>query len=175
MERDTLDALGAALAYPEPGFRERLEAGAAAGGPLGELVEALRGLDLAELQELYTRTFDLNPVCALEVGWHLYGEAYERGRFLVRMRDLLRRLDLPEGTELPDHLTAVLPALGRLDPEEAAPFAAAYLMPALAKMREGLAGKDNPYEKALDAVERTVAKIAAIAATPARESEEAHA
>ena len=27
-----------------------------------------------QLQELFIQTFDLNPVCSLEMGWHLFGE-----------------------------------------------------------------------------------------------------
>ncbi len=71
-------------------------------------------------EELYTRTFDLNPVCALEIGWHLFGEDYERGAFLVRMRDQLRRARARRG-----HRTARPPDLGarrfgRMEATEAA-------------------------------------------------------
>jgi len=159
MDREIYDGLGRILSYPGPIFRKNLEicwahaavANRAAAAFLWDLLEETRGMSTPDLQELYTRTFDLNPVCALDVGWHLYGEAYERGRFLVRMREMLRQVGIAEGTELPDHLTAVLPALGRLAPEEAGAFAAAYVLPALRRMLEGLAGKDNPYEKALAA------------------------
>ena len=68
-------------------------------------------LGSTELEELYTRTFDINPVCSLEVGWHLFGEDYNRGAFLVRMRGLLREHGIEEGAELPDHLESVLRVL----------------------------------------------------------------
>ena len=54
------------------------------------------GLSTDELQELFTRTFDLNPACTLEIGWQLYGEDYRRGEFLVQMRQGLREKGLPE-------------------------------------------------------------------------------
>ena len=161
MDAQVYDHLGEILSYPGPIFRKNLEAcwarlvvanGAAAAACLWDLLEATREMSTRDLQELYTRTFDLNPVCSLDVGWHLYGEAYERGRFLVRMREMLRQVGVAEGKELPDHLTAVLPALGRLAPDEAAAFTSAYVLPALRRMLEGLSGKDNPYEKALAAV-----------------------
>ncbi len=93
--------------------------------------------DLAEMQEMYTRTFEINPVCALEVGWQLFGERYERGTFIVKMRQTLRELDLPESTELPDHLTHVLPVLDRLPNAEAADFAGLFVVPAMEKMISG--------------------------------------
>ncbi len=46
---------------------------------------------LWEVEEAFTRTFDVNPACALEVGWHLFGEEYTAAMFLVRMREELRK------------------------------------------------------------------------------------
>ena len=89
-----------------------------------ELADQLRYPDDPSRQELYVQTFEFNPACTLELGWHLFGENYERGEFLVRMRDLLRRHGIAESTELPDHLTHVLALVGRLDHEEAAELAA---------------------------------------------------
>jgi nitrate reductase assembly molybdenum cofactor insertion protein NarJ len=98
--------------------------------------------DSAE-QELYVQTFEFNPNCTLEIGWHLFGENYERGEFLVRMREQLRRYGIAEGSELPDHLTHLLILIGRMEHEEAAELAGQFLLPALAKIRDGL--KDNSY------------------------------
>lgn len=111
-----------------------------------------RDLSEGELQELYTRTFDTNPATALEVGWHLFGEQYERGAFLVRMRGDMRRFDLKESTELPDHLSHVLAVLGRMDGEEADAFATTQVLPALARMREGVKSLESPYEDVLTAI-----------------------
>ena len=47
-----------------------------------------------DVEELYSATFDSNDACALELGWHLYGEAYQRGVFLVEMRQRLRQARL---------------------------------------------------------------------------------
>ena len=117
--------------------------------PLNEFLERTRCLSLEDLQVLYTSTFDLDPICSLEVGWHLFGENYERGEFLVRMRGELRRLGVTESAELPDHLSHALEALGRMEPEEAAEFAAACLFPALDKMTAGIKGKSNPFENVM--------------------------
>lgn len=112
----------------------------------------MQGLSTDAQQELFTATFDLNPSCALEVGWHLFGESYERGAFLVKMRQQLTRFGLPDSGELPDHLTLALAVLGRMPSEEAEEFAGACLLPALGKMRANLEGKSNPFESALEAI-----------------------
>ncbi len=162
---DLYDLAAGLLFYPGAGYREqaercRRELAAAlpeAGDALAAFAEGVRGLPPEEVEELFTRTFDLNPTCSPEVGWHLFGENYSRGEFLVQMRQELRRHGLPESTELPDHLAHVLPVLGRLPPAEAGPFAERCVLPALDKMLAGLAGKENLYEKLLDAVRRLVA------------------
>jgi len=116
-----------------------------------ELAGRLRYPEDPAGQELYIQTFEFNPACTLEVGWHLFGENYERGAFLVSMREQLRRHGIPESGELPDHLCHLLTLLARLEPAEAERLAGEFLLPALAKLRAGL--KDNPYEPAIAAIE----------------------
>lgn len=161
---DAYDALARLLEYPGENYRQSLwdcrllVAGMDAGALqcLDRFTEDVEGRTIEELQELYTQTFDLNPVCSLELGWQLYGENYSRGEFLVEMRQTLRRFDLKESTELPDHLTHVLPALGRMSGREASRFTSKALLPALAKMLQALRGKGSPYENVLEAVRAVV-------------------
>lgn len=160
MTSSTLDGLAALLNYPEAGYCERAELcrrELAENHPevscrLAGFLDAVGGLATEQLQELFTQTFDLNPVCVLEVGWQLYGDEYQRGEFLVKMRQNLSRHGMPESAELPDHLTRVLPLLSRLAPEEAEPFARDFVAPAVRKMLAGLEGKKNPFEDLLKAV-----------------------
>ncbi|MEK7264078.1 MAG: molecular chaperone TorD family protein [Bacteroidota bacterium] len=111
-----------------------------------------------DFEELYTRTFDINPVANLELGWHLYGETYERGTFLVMMRDFLRRCNIEESTELPDHLTHVLLVLGRMEKEEADFLAEKYVLPSLIKISESFKEKEteNPYQHLLLALQHFI-------------------
>jgi nitrate reductase delta subunit len=158
--RALYDALAGLLVYPDAGYCQRLAAcrqALAAWHPdakllLDRFAERVAALSAEELEELYTHTFDLNPVCSLEVGWHLFGENYSRGEFLVRMRQELRRSALPESAELPDHLTHVLAAVARMESRQADRFTVTHLLPALQKMLKGLAGKDSPYENVLEAI-----------------------
>lgn len=105
-----------------------------------------------ELEELYTQTFDINPVSSLEIGWHLFGETYERGSFLVKMRETLRELAVEESADLPDHITHVLLALGRMEKEEQTEFSEMFIVPALNKILDTFEGKNNPYESLLNII-----------------------
>jgi nitrate reductase molybdenum cofactor assembly chaperone len=126
--------------------REQAEAAA----PLDEFCALTRNLTTDDLRELFTRTFDLNPMCTLEIGWQLYGEDYQRGEFLVKMREQLREYDLQESGELPDHLTHALALLAHLEPDEAAEFAGSYLLPALDKMRTSWREDRNAFAALLE-------------------------
>jgi len=117
---------------------------------LEEFCAAIAPMTTDELQELFTRTFDLNPLCTLEIGWQLWGEDYGRGAFLVKMRDQLRGYDLAESGELHDHLTHALALLARLEPDEAAAFAGGFVLHALDKMRAAWRENRNAYAALLE-------------------------
>ncbi|HEV2400589.1 MAG TPA: nitrate reductase molybdenum cofactor assembly chaperone [Candidatus Sulfotelmatobacter sp.] len=155
---DLYHAFAALLSYPDEDYSERVQAGLCLATHesrelLEQFAQAVEGLETWELQELFTRTFDMNPVCSLELGWHLFGENYERGLLLVRVREELRRVGIQESAELPDHLTHILELLARMDHDKGADFAAACVLPALKKMLEALHGKENPFESVLFAVQ----------------------
>ena len=116
-----------------------------------EFANRLRYPEEAAAQELYVQTFEFNPACTLEIGWHLFGENYERGEFLVRMREQLRRYAIAETSDLPDHLCHLLLLIGRADRDEAAELAGQFVLPALAKIKASL--KDNAYESLIAAIE----------------------
>lgn len=105
------------------------------------------------LQELYTMTFDLNPVASLEVGWHLWGEQYERGRFLADLRGKQAEMGIEADTELPDHLTVLLQMFERESNEELA----GKVCTAIDKMLEPLEEHGNPYRHVLHAIHESLA------------------
>jgi nitrate reductase delta subunit len=159
------DLLARLLDYPQEGCYadtvsdcvELLDDGyAEAAALLRPLHDRVRSMSNAEVQELYTRTFDINAVCTLEIGWHIYGEDYARGALLVKLREKLRLLNIPESCELPDHLTHVLLLMGRLTGDEADELAARYLLPGLDKMLEGMTKGEQPYRALIETVSRVV-------------------
>jgi nitrate reductase delta subunit len=137
--------------YPGADYREALAGCRAA----VEFARSMEGLSLDQMQEAFIQAFDLNPDAALDIGWHLYGENYERGEFLVKMRGELRRYGVAESRELPDHLTHVLRVLARMAEGERPVFANTYLLPALSKMTAALERAGDPFLKLLKAVEQT--------------------
>jgi len=167
-----LDALAAVLEYPRDGFAARVrDAQAAVAAILPAAADGLEAFRLHveasavdALEEGYTRTFDWSPTCCLEVGWHLFGEQYDRGSFMVAMRERLRACGVEEGTDLPDHLGSCLRWLGRAPASEARTVASQALLPALAKIRAGLAGDPPPgvapYATVIRAVEDVVRALA---------------
>jgi nitrate reductase delta subunit len=154
------DQLAEVLTYPVDGYEGRfkrcvgtLEArDKSLARMLEPLARHMEAVSESDLEELFTRTFDINPQCTLELGWQLYGEDYNRGAFLVRMRELMREKGVEEGTELPDHIMHVLPVLGRMSREEASDFSLRFALPAVNKMLEGFSDNENPFRCALETV-----------------------
>ena len=133
--------------YPDDGYAARCrEAG------LDEFAAGMEKLPTARIQELFISTFDWNPDTSLEVGWHLFGEQYARGEFLVRMRQEMRRYMVPESAELPDHLTHVLPIVARMDLLEAEKFTREFAGPAMTKLLAAVVKIESPFAALVKAV-----------------------
>lgn len=163
-----LSVLAAALTYPDqstPALVARCAAAAAWAPPgaaddLCAYAACLAGESIASAQEQFIAAFDFDPKCSLDIGWHLYGDNYDRGDFLVRMRDLLARHGIDEGHELPDHLPHVLRLLARLPADAAATLAAESIVPALDKILEGLGAREGPYPALMRGVRAVVSALA---------------
>jgi nitrate reductase molybdenum cofactor assembly chaperone len=110
-------------------------------------------LSVEDLQELYTQTFDLNPVCTLDIGYHLFGENYKRGELLARLRETEAPYELGQTNQLPDHLPVLLRLLAKLDDEELRmALTCEILIPALGKMLEALRQTRNPYRDLIEVI-----------------------
>jgi nitrate reductase delta subunit len=153
------------LDYPEASWRSFIES-------CGELVangrpessdaftafrETVMTLSLSDLQELYTRTFDLSPVCALDIGYHLFGENYKRGVFLANLRETEAPFDLGQEHQLPDYLPVLLRLLTKLNDEELrSALIVDCMIPALEKMLKTLSESENPYRHLIESVRITL-------------------
>lgn len=149
-----------AFCYPWPGQEAYFETGLSQipDGPekqaAARALSAICSLDLTAREELYTRTFDLNPPAAPYVGFQIWGESYQRGAFLAMMNRALAEAGVETEGELPDHLIPVLRYLSRVvDP---LPELREALLPALERMQAALhkADPENPYLALLQAAER---------------------
>ncbi len=108
---------------------------------------------LLEIQELYTRSFDVQAVTTLDVGYVLFGEDYKRGEILSNLAREHRKAGNECGTELPDHLANLLRLIPKLaDSELRNELVCEVVGPALRIMigefaPERLAKNDALYEK----------------------------
>jgi nitrate reductase delta subunit len=109
--------------------------------------EAIVNLSLEHLEEIYTSTFDVNPVCFPYPGFHLFGENFNRADFLVKLKQKYQEhgFTAPDN-ELADHLPVMLEFLSTLDPDAvlARELVEDCLLPALEKMNAGFT-TDSPY------------------------------
>lgn len=153
-----IPGISALLRYPDDRTQvlaaSLADAAMATGHPCQEHLEAFalvaRGLELRDLQELYTRGFDLNPDCSMDLGWHLFGETYQRGQFMAMMRHHLRENGIEEGRNLPDHLPTLLDLGMKLETSDAMDLVDDCILPALEKILP--AHKESAYLHVLQAL-----------------------
>lgn len=158
------DALACLLEYPRDGDIDRHRVAVALVGAecpetsteLAPFLAFLEASDMGQVEERFTRSFDNTAERALEVGWHVFGENYTRGTFMVRMRQRLREVGVEENGELPDHLSHLLPLLARLDSADAGALAHDSVAPAVEKILAALRSDENPWAGVLAAVRHVV-------------------
>ena len=152
---DTYKKLADLLEYPDTDLASMMEAYKSADSfeAFTKFRAGVEQLSLFDLQELYTRTFDLNPVCALEIGYHLFGENYKRGEFLAGLRQTETPFELGQERQLPDYLPVLLRLLTKLEDDELhASLIGECLIPGIGKMIASFKESENPYRHLLEAV-----------------------
>ena len=68
---------------------------------------------VAELQEIFTRSFDIQAITTLSVGYLMFGDDYKRGELLANLNREQRDAGVDGGRELSDHLPNVLRLMAR--------------------------------------------------------------
>jgi nitrate reductase delta subunit len=107
----------------------------------------------SRIEEIYTRTFDLQAICFPYVGHYLFGEDHRRGMFMARLKEKYRLHDFSAGNELPDHLAVMLRFLERMeDGEGSEELVRECILPSLEKMIQGFKDRDNPYKAVMQAL-----------------------
>jgi len=149
-----LEALADLFEYPRSGWNERLnECRWLARSflpdrvtPLSGFHRRVEGLPIEELQELYTSTFDLKPVCTMEIGYHLFGDNYKRGVFLANLRKMESPYDLGQDRQLPDYLPVLLRLLARIEHDELrGDLIGQCVVPGMETMFKELDRENNPF------------------------------
>lgn len=79
-----------------------------AGKELHPFSKFMNNCPLDEREELFTKTFDVQPICYLDLGYVMFGEDYKRGAFLLNMQGEQQKINNDCGTDLPDNICNVL-------------------------------------------------------------------
>jgi nitrate reductase assembly molybdenum cofactor insertion protein NarJ len=91
--------------------------------------------DTWTLEEIYTRTFHIQAICYLDLGYVIFGEDYKRGEFLVNMKREQKEAENDCGYDLPDNLVNILTLLPKLkDYDFAIELCRRILVPGVSKM-----------------------------------------
>jgi nitrate reductase molybdenum cofactor assembly chaperone len=110
-------------------------------------------VDLKTWEEIYTRSFDVQALTTLDLGYVLFGDDYKRGELLVNLSNEHKKVNNPCGNELADHLPNVLKLLGKLNDEDLRSDIITFiLIPALTKIAsefdaKHIEKKSNVYKK----------------------------
>ncbi len=148
----SLEVLAQLLEYPGPQF-DRARA-------LPETAPASGGFDAysrAALEEIYTRTFDLNGDTSLYVGHHLFGDDWRRGLFLAQLNHTYKETGFSCGAELPDHLSPLLRFIALHESgEETEELIHDCVIPAVTHLLTSLRDDENPYRATLQTLLQTL-------------------
>lgn len=155
------DVLAKLFAHPGPSLEADLKEAIAlhedayptAARALQKLAELLPLDDMIAMQELHTRTFDVQAITSLDIGYTLFGEDYKRGALLAHLSREHVGVGNDCGVELADNLSNVLRLLPKLRDEALREeFVHVLLAPAIREMiREFepacMAKKEDIYKK----------------------------
>lgn len=125
---------------------------------MSRFVEFVNTSTLQEMQELFLRSFDVQAITTLDIGFILFGEDYKRGQLLVNLNREHREAGNICETELSDHLPNVLRLLPKMKDEDIRnEIALRLLIPAVVKMidefdNKKIEKKDEVYKKHLKTV-----------------------
>lgn len=149
------------LEYPEAGYPQSVTGiykfvdgkYPQAAAVLERFIELLPADDLLMMQELFTRSFDVQAIATLDIGYVLFGDDYKRGELLANLNREHRNANNDCGTELADYLPNILRLMSVLqDDELVRDLAYAIVAPALLEMigefdTDRIQKKNESYEK----------------------------
>jgi nitrate reductase assembly molybdenum cofactor insertion protein NarJ len=138
-----LQLLASLFEYPDAGYPDRVGdvkdcltgRYSDASAELERFIELLPVDDLQKMQELFTRSFDVQAVTTLDIGYVLFGDDYKRGILLANLNREHRHAGIDTGTELADYIPNLLRLMAVIEDEEVLrDLAYAILAPALLEM-----------------------------------------
>jgi len=160
------------LEYPTPALARQVGTGVEwlaelhpqAAARLEQFRHSVEAITSERMEEIYTRSFDMQPVSYPYVGYHLFGESYKRGAFMAQLNEGYRANGFSPGNELPDHVAIILRFLASSMDGRTGDFGRTLidegLAPTLEKMVKELdAQADNPYSAVVSALLLVIKEI----------------
>jgi len=140
---DKYELLSRIFRYPDSTFKEDVENiqqyfedyDGSIGKTLKPFSDFVATAKLSQLEELFTRSFEVQAITTLDIGYILFGDDYKRAELLVNMNREHAEAGVDCGDELPDHLVNILKLLPKLEDKSIVPeLMSKILQPALRKM-----------------------------------------
>ena len=85
---------------------------------LERFLELLPAQELRTMQELFTRSFDVQAATTLDIGYVMFGDDYKRGELLANLNREHRAVENDCGRELADHLPNLLRLLSKIEDKD---------------------------------------------------------
>lgn len=118
---------------------------------LNDIITAIEKLTTKKQQEYFMKTFDVQAVCYLDLGYVMYGEDYKRAQLLVNLQNEHKIAGVDCGKELADHLPNVLCLLTKTNSRDfAEELGFIILIPAVRFMLTKFKNIDNYYKGLLE-------------------------
>ncbi|CAN5639357.1 hypothetical protein BH10CYA1_BH10CYA1_13510 [soil metagenome] len=109
---------------------------------------------LEQLEEQFTRTFDIAPLCNLYASSYIYGdENFDRGNLMATLSFKFKELGFDSGNELPDHLGLLLKFSTFISTEELNELIRYCLLDPVKQMNDCLKDcSNNPFHLLINAI-----------------------
>jgi nitrate reductase assembly molybdenum cofactor insertion protein NarJ len=85
---------------------------------LSEFADYVNQNDIYDLEEIFLRSFDVQAITTLDIGYVLFGDDYKRGAVLVNLNREHRQVGNPCYSELADHLPNILRLIPLLEDDD---------------------------------------------------------
>ena len=123
------------------------------GKMLQPFTDVIGSVSKHDLEDLYLRTFEVQSITTLDIGYVVFGDDYKRGELLVNLNKEHQTYGIDCGDELADNLANVLKLINVIDdPDLLNDLVNKIIAPALTKMIEGfgenqLLAREKVYKK----------------------------
>ncbi len=143
MDYSNYDLIADLFDYPQKGYFEKItkvhdfleKTNPKAASHIKFFLNLIPKDHLDEIQELFTRSFDVQSITTLDVGYVLFGDDYKRGELLANLTREHRDAGIDTGIELADHLPNMLRLIAKMqDQELMRELVREIIFPALKKM-----------------------------------------